>query len=158
MYLQTAMAQCAGLGYVLRSLLGYCAPPLFWQEIGSTEVNRAFGPARSFLLGPAHPTLMEGLICQKLQHVLQLLYRLSHRSWASKKTLMHSRVWKIPFFDQIWIPNIIRSSEIMDYQIPNTIRYWQNPNTKYQILFGIKKIRIINLNSTIWSNYSNTEF
>ena len=31
-------------------------------------------------------------------------------------------------------------------------------NTKYQILFGIEEIGIQNTNSTIWSDYSNTEY
>ena len=69
-----------------------------------------------------------------------------------------SRVWQIPFFDRIRIPNIIRFSEITEYRISNTIRYWEKPNTEYRILFGIKKIRIPNTNSTIRSNYSNTEY
>ena len=72
-------------------------------------------------------------------------------SWASKNVDAHQ-------IDQIWIPNIIRFSEITNYQIPNTIRYWQNQNTKYQILFGIKKIQILNSNSTIRSSYSNIKF
>ena len=42
------------------------------------------------------------------------------------------RVWRIPFFDRIWIQNIIRFSEITKYRIPNTIRYWENTNTKYE--------------------------
>ena len=58
-------------------------------------------------------------------------------------------MWRIPFFDRIRIPNIIRFSEITEYRISNTIRYWENPNTEYRILFGIKKIRIPNTNSTI---------
>ena len=37
------------------------------------------------------------------------------------------------FSDQIRILNIIRFLEITEYQILNTIRYWQNPNIEYQI-------------------------
>ena len=32
----------------------------------------------------------------------------------------------------------------------------KNPNTEYRILFGIEKIRIPNINTTIRSNYSNS--
>ena len=57
------------------------------------------------------------------------------------------------FFDQIQITNIIWFSEITEYQILNTIRYWENPNTEYRILFGIKKseyqIRIVLFGLTI---------
>ena len=62
------------------------------------------------------------------------------------------------FFDRIRIPNTIRFSEISEYRILNTIRYWENPNTKYRILFVIKKIQIPNTNSTFRSNYSNTKY
>ena len=48
------------------------------------------------------------------------------------------------FFDRIRIPNIIRFSEIIEYRISNTIRYWEIPNTEYQILFGIEQIWIPN--------------
>ena len=143
-------------------------------------------------------------------------------------------MWQIPFFGQIRIPNFIRISEITKNWILNTIRYWENPNTKYwiskyriwillfgptirirnneyrivynffwknstkinrfvsyktfcsenlwnhsnrnlvwysniqilfgiqknpnteyQILYGVKKIRIPNTNTAVWSNYSN---
>ena len=64
----------------------------------------------------------------------------------------------MPFFDRIRIPNIIWFSENTEYRIMNTIWYWQNPNTKYQIPFGIEKNLIPNMNSTIWSNYSNTKY
>ena len=73
-------------------------------------------------------------------------------------SLHSTRVWHIPFFDRIQIPNIIGFSEITEYQISNTIRYWENQNTKYRVLFGIKKIRITNMNSTIRSNYLNTKY
>ena len=49
-------------------------------------------------------------------------------------------------------------SVFRNHRISNTIWYWENPNTEYRILFGIKKIRIPNTNSTIRSNYSNTEY
>ena len=45
-----------------------------------------------------------------------------------------------------------------NHQISNTIRYCENPITKYRILFGIEKIQIPNMNSTIGSNYSNTKY
>ena len=45
-----------------------------------------------------------------------------------------------------------------NHQISNTIRYCENPITEYQILFGIEKIQIPNMNSTIGSNYSNTKY
>ena len=35
--------------------------------------------------------------------------------------------------------------------------FQKNQNTKYRILFGSEKIRISNTNSSILSNYSNTE-
>ena len=55
------------------------------------------------------------------------------------------------FFYQIRIPNIIWFSEITEYWISSTIPYWENLNTKYRRLFGIKKIIIPNTNSTIRS-------
>ena len=68
------------------------------------------------------------------------------------------RVWRIPFF---W-PNMNTEyySVFRNHRIQN-IEYYlvlRNPNTEYRILFGIKKIQIPNTNSTIWSNYSNTEY
>ena len=44
---------------------------------------------------------------------------------------------------------------IQVFKYPNTI-WGANPNTEYQILFGIEKIRIPHTNTTIWSNYSNS--
>ena len=62
------------------------------------------------------------------------------------------RVWQIPFFDQIQIPNIIWFLEITKYQISNTIRYWENLNTEYYLVLRKYKyrIRIVLFRLTIW--------
>ena len=60
------------------------------------------------------------------------------------------------FFVRIQIPKIIWFSEIIKYRILNTICYWENQNTEYRVLFRSEKIWIPNINSTIWSNYSNS--
>ena len=49
-------------------------------------------------------------------------------------------------------PNTINEyySTFRNHRVPNIkYWYWQNPNTEYQILFGIEKILIRNMNSTI---------
>ena len=70
----------------------------------------------------------------------------------SKLCQYYVRVWRIPFFDQILIPIIIRFSEINKHQISNTIRYWQNPNTEYYSVSRKSKYRIqsVLFDLTIW--------
>ena len=81
-------------------------------------------------------------------------FRTNHCRLAAHK----QSVTNIFFFDRIQIPNIFLFLEITEYQILNTIRYGENWNTKYRILFGIKKIQIPNTNITIRYNYLNTKY
>ena len=47
---------------------------------------------------------------------------------------------------------------LTEYEYQILFGFQKSPNTKYWILFGIEKIQIPNTNSTIWSNYLNTEY
>ena len=73
---------------------------------------------------------------------------------GKKRVSDQVRVWQIPFFNQIQIPNIIWFSEITEYSILSSIWYWeiQIPKTKYYLVLMKSKYRkgIVLLVLTIW--------
>ena len=67
-------------------------------------------------------------------------------------------MWQIPFFDRIWILNIIRFFEITEYRILNTIRYLENSNTESYLVSRKSEylIQIVLFGPTI--GISNTKY
>ena len=58
-----------------------------------------------------------------------------YKTFCSKIMWNYTDKYSVQLFEH---PNTIRCAKKPEYQIPNTIRYWENPNTEYEYYYSVQ--------------------